>query len=166
MKTRVSLKYPVNACWLALVSGKIKPPWPNAHSDKLIYVGSRSTRKCLLLNWVEFHLDIQKTICYKILNWCHYQSDHLKNTNPAADDRFTFHSFSYSKLASATIYSFTKIKLLKLWKILSDLVILLSALLWNFAQAFLTPKVFSGLFKKLLCTGFWHEGFWNENMLQ
>ena len=116
MKTRVSLKYPVNACWLALVSGKIKPPWPNAHSDKLIYVGSRSTRKCLLLKWVEFHLDIQKTICYKILNWCHYQSDHLKNTNPAADDRFTFHSFSYSKLVSATIYSFTKIKLFKIMK--------------------------------------------------
>ena len=75
-------------------------------------VCSHSTWKFLLLKELEFHLELQKTICYKTSKWYHYQS-YLENPNTATNDRIAFHLCSYSKLLSRIILHFTKIKPLK-----------------------------------------------------
>ena len=53
-------------------------------------VCSCSTWKCILLKWVEFHLELERTIWYKSLKWYQYQSD-LENRNPATNNRINFH---------------------------------------------------------------------------
>ena len=104
---------------LASASGEIctcanwvKSFWLNVDPDKLI---------CLLvlnlkmpITKLELHLELQKTICYKISQWCHYQSD-LQNPNSATNDRITFHLCSYSKLVSPIIFISPK-KSLKSYK--------------------------------------------------
>ena len=75
---------------------------------------SRSIWKCLLLKWLELHLDLQKTLFYKISKWCHYQWDpENPNSNPATNYRITFHLCSYWKLVSPIILHFIRINPLK-----------------------------------------------------
>ena len=48
-------------------------------------------------------MKLQKTIWYKISQWCHYQSD-LQIPNSATNGWITFYLCSYSKLVSAIIF--------------------------------------------------------------
>ena len=68
-----------------------------------------STWKRLLLKQLEFHLELQKTICYKISKRYPYKLD-LGNPNSATNDGITFYLCSYSKLLSPIILHFTKTK--------------------------------------------------------
>ena len=72
-------------------------------------VRSWSTWECLLLKLLEFHLELQMVMCYKISKLYLYQSD-LENPNSATNDWITFHLWSYSKLLSSIILHLTKIK--------------------------------------------------------